>query len=252
MSDVAARYDPAEWQVRCDLAALYRLAGRLGMSDIVYNHISARVPGTDDEFLINPFGTLYQDMTASALVRIDRDGKVTDAHAPAEVRVNPAGFVIHSAVHMARPELACVIHHHTVAGMAVSAQRAGLLPITQHAMIFHGRIAFHDYESFASEIDERSRIAADLGPHDVMILRNHGVLVAGRSIGEAFHNAWHFERACEAQLAALAGGAELNQPAPGVAEKTADRMSRILAAHYDYFWQCSLRLLETPDRDYRA
>lgn len=248
-----ARYGSGEWQVRCDLAALYRLAARYGMSDIIYTHISARVPGTTDAFLINPFGMLFEHMTASALVRIDRTGAIVDPHAPPGTRVNPAGFNIHSAVHMARHDLHCVIHSHTVAGMAVSALAGnGLLPLTQHAMMFHERIAFHDYESFASEEEERARIAADLGDRDVMILRNHGMLVAGRSIGEAFHSAYHLERACQAQLQAQASGVRLNLPPAGIARKTADRMRRIPPAHYDLFWQSCLALLEAPPAGHRA
>jgi len=248
-----ALYGAEEWQVRCDLAALYRLAARYGMSDIIYTHISARVPGSEDMFLINPFGMLFEHMTASALVRIDRTGAIVDQHVPPGTRVNPAGFNIHSAVHMARHDLTCVIHSHTVAGMAISALKGeGLLPITQHAMMFYERIAFHDYESFASEEEERMRIAADLGDQDVMILRNHGMLVAGRSIGEAFHSAYHLERACQAQLDAQASGAELNLPPIDIARKTADRMQRIPPAHYDFFWQSCLALLEAPLPEYRA
>jgi ribulose-5-phosphate 4-epimerase/fuculose-1-phosphate aldolase len=247
-----ARYGAAEWQVRCDLAALYRLAARYGMSDIIYTHISARVPGIEHEFLINPFGMLFEHMTASALVRIDRTGAIVDRHAPAGTRVNPAGFNIHSAVHMARHEVACVIHSHTVAGMAVAAQEGGLLPLTQHAMMFYDAIAFHDYESFASQEEERARIAADLGDRDVMILRNHGMLIAGRSIGEAFHTAYHLERACEAQLKAQASGVALHIPPLDIARKTAGRMQRIPPAHYDFFWQACLDLLEPPPADFRT
>lgn len=239
-----------EWQVRCDLAALYRLADRYGMSDLIYTHISARVPGTHD-FLINPFGVLFADMTASALVRIDLDGQIVDETLRGQVRVNAAGFNIHSAVHRARADVACVIHAHTVAGMAISAQAQGLLPLTQHAMMFHGGIAFHDYESFASREDERARIVADMGDKDVMILRNHGMLVAGRSIGEAFHSAYHLERACQAQLMATAGGAALNFPNQGVPETTAERMRAITQEHYAFFFDASLALLASDRSDWR-
>ncbi len=249
MTGAAADHGQDEWAVRCDLAALYRLADRYGMSDLIYTHISARVPGTDD-FLVNPMGVLFGDMTASALVRVDRAGVVVDP-ARAGVRVNAAGFVIHSAVHEARPDLACVIHAHSAAGMAIAAQSGGLLPITQHAMMFHGGIAFHDYESFATELDERARIAADLGSRDVMILRNHGTLVAGRSIGEAFHSAWHLERAMQAQLMATAGGGVIHWPKPGVAEKTAQRMRAIPLPHYAFFFDACLALLAQDATDWR-
>ncbi|WP_404710350.1 class II aldolase/adducin family protein [Sphingomonas sp. MMS24-J13] len=245
-----ANMDPAEWQVRCDLAALYRLADRYGMSDLIYTHISARVPGTHD-FLINPLGTLFGDMTASALVRIDLDGVIVDPALRDTVRVNAAGFNIHSAVHRARADIACVIHSHTVAGMALSAQTRGLLPLTQHAMMFHDGIAFHDYESFATKEDERERIAADLGDKDIMILRNHGMLVGGRSIGEAFHSAYHLERATQAQLMATAGGAELNMPNQGVPEATATRMRAITQAHYAFFFESCLALLAGDRTDWR-
>jgi len=250
-ADVQNCCTPSEWRLRCDLAALYRLADRFGMSDLIYTHISARIPGSDD-FLINPLGVLFGDMTASALVRIDQQGEIVDPALRGRVRVNAAGFNIHSAVHMARPDIHCVIHSHTTAGMAISAQKQGLLPLTQHAMMFHNGIAFHDYESFATRADERERIAHDLGNHDIMILRNHGMLVGGRSIGEAFHTAYHLERACQAQLLATAGGAALNLPSPGVAEATAERMRAIPQGHYDFFFEACLALLSADRTDWRA
>ncbi len=245
-----ATVNAEEWQVRCDLAALYRLAHIYGMSDLIYTHISARVPHGED-FLINPLGVLFPDMTASALVRIDQDGEVVDPQLRGKVRVNRAGFNIHSAVHLARPDIACVIHSHTTAGMALSAQAGGLLPLTQHAMMFHDGIAFHDYESFATKEDERMRIADDLGDKDVMILRNHGMLVCGRSIGEAFHSAYHLERACQAQLLAVAGGAALNFPNAGVAEMTAQRMRAMTQEHYAFFFDACLALLAADRTDWR-
>jgi len=246
-----AKWGDAEWRLRCDLAALYRLADRFGMSDLIYTHISARAPGDHDRFLINPFGTLFKDITASSLVLIDGEGAIVDPHAAPGVRVNPAGFVIHSAVHLARPDIACVIHAHSDAGMAVSAQRDGLLPLTQHAMMFTGRVAYHDYRSFADRVEERAIIAGDMGDRDILILRNHGTLVAGRSIGEAFHHAWHLERACRAQIAAQSGGAALNLPNPGVPEETARRMAGIPPAHFEMFWNSCLELLD-GDREYRC
>jgi ribulose-5-phosphate 4-epimerase/fuculose-1-phosphate aldolase len=241
---------PEEWALRCDLAALFRLAARFGMSDIIYTHISARLPGDDHSFLINPFGVLFKDITASSLVKIDQSGANVDT-ADAEVRVNRAGFNIHSAVHMARPDLTCVIHSHTTAGMAVSAQKHGLLPITQHAMMFFEKISFHDYESFATQADERERIARDLGDNDILILRNHGTLVGGRSVGEAFHTAYHLERACEAQIMAQSGGAALNMPDEAVARATVQRMARMTQEHFAFFWNSCLGLLPREESDYR-
>ena len=244
---MSERYSATEWAMRCDLAALYRISGQFGMTDLVYTHISARIPGTN-EFLINPFGTLFQHMTASELVRIDSDGNITDPHAPKGRRVNKAGFVIHSAVHGARENVLCVIHSHTIAGMAVSAQKQGLLPLTQHAMMFHGRVGYHDYESFAVNTDERVRIARDLGDNDVLVLRNHGTLVTGRSIAEAFHSVMHFDRACEAQVMALAGGVALSSPSLEAAERTAEMARSVSDDHLDFVWRSSLKGL-TCDAD---
>lgn len=243
-------YNEAEWRIRCDLAALYRLADHFGMSDLIYTHISARLPGTE-HFLINPLGTLFAQMTASALVKIGPEGEIVDPDQRDRVRVNAAGFNIHAAVHLHRPDIGCVIHSHTVAGMAISAQQDGLLPLTQHAMMFHGRIAFHEYESFATQAEERGRITADLGRHDIMILRNHGMLVGGRSIGEAFHSAYHLERACQAQVMAVTGGAALHYPPEHVAAKTAQRMEAIPMAHYDFFFNACLGLLADDADDWR-
>ena len=232
----------AEWTVRCNLAKLYRLADMHGMSDLIYNHISMRVPGMEDALFLNPFGMLYSDVTASALVRIDHLGNPLD---DPKARVNRAGVVIHAAVHAARPEVQCVLHAHTVAGMAVSAQAEGLLPLTQHAMMFHGRIGYHDYQSFATADEERALIAHDLGTNDILILRNHGTLVCGRNVGECFHTAWHLERACQAQLMARAGG-RLHLPPADVMEKTSARMAAAPPEYYDFFWNACLDLL--PDR----
>ncbi|MPT46971.1 MAG: class II aldolase/adducin family protein [Sphingobium sp.] len=246
----ATHYNEEEWGIRCDLAALYRLADRFGMSDLIYTHISARLPGTE-YFLINPLGTLFGQMTASALVKVGPDGQIIDPQQRETVRVNAAGFNIHAAVHLHRDDIGCVIHSHSVAGMAVSAQADGLLPLTQHAMMFHGRIAFHEYESFATRQDERGRITADLGAHDIMILRNHGMLVGGRSIGEAFHSAYHLERAFQAQLHAMAGGAALHMPQISVAAETAQRMQAIPIDHYDFFFNACLGLLASDADDWR-
>jgi ribulose-5-phosphate 4-epimerase/fuculose-1-phosphate aldolase len=234
--------DRAEWAVRCDLAALYRLVAHHRMTDLIYTHISARVPGPEHHFLINRYGVLFHRMTASDLVKIDLDGNVLEAGSR---RVNAAGFTIHSAIHMAREDLGCVIHTHTAAGMAVSAQRHGLLPISQHALKFHGHLALHEYEGVALELDERDRLVRDLGPHKAMILRNHGLLVAGRTIAEAWNGIYYLERACQAQVAALAGGAELVFPPEEVRQKAAAVFNGEHALkHAQFAWESSLPLIE--------
>lgn len=167
---------PVEWQARCELAALYRLVAHFRMTDLIDTHITLRIPGPEHHFLINRYGVIFDRMRASDLVRIDQEGRVVDPAYEGH-RVNAAGFVIHSAIHMARPDLNCVIHTHTAAGMAVAAQKQGLLPISQHALKFYGKLAYHTYEGIALSLDERERLIADLGPHRAMILRNHGLLV---------------------------------------------------------------------------
>ena len=190
-----------EWQARVDLAACYRLVHHFGMDDLVYNHISARVPGEEGHFLINAYGMTYDEITASSLVKIDFDGKVVQDSGTG-YGINLAGFVIHSAVHRGREDVACVIHTHTPAGMAVSAMECGLLPLTQNAMFFSG-VGYHDYEGPAVDLDEQRRLVTDLGPHVAMILRNHGLLSVGATIPEAFITMYWLERACQAQVYAL-------------------------------------------------
>ncbi len=243
----------AEWQIRCDLAAFYRLVAHFRMTDLIYTHISARIPGPDHHFLINDYGVHFHEMRASDLVRIDLGGNVAGADANRSHRVNKAGFVIHSAIHAAREDLACVAHTHTAAGIAVSAQRHGLLPISQHALRFYGHLAYHGYEGVALETDERARLVADLGRHDAMILRNHGLLVGGRSIAEAWSNLYMLERACQAQIAALAGGAELILPPEEVRAHTAAQFrGPELLGQCDFAWAASLRLIEGQSSDWRA
>lgn len=242
----------SEWQVRCDLAALYRLVAHFRWTDFIYTHISARVPGPEHHFLINHYGVLFHEMRASDLVKIDLDGNIVD---PEErgMRVNQAGFTIHSAVHGAREDLTCVIHTHTQAGIAVSAQKGGLLPISQHALRFYGRLSYHGYEGVALELDERARLVADLGTNKAMILRNHGLLAAGESIPEAFINIYYLERACAAQIAAQSGGAELEFPPEEVRLKTAGQSNRPQSrAHCEWAWGSALRLIEGQGSDWRS
>jgi ribulose-5-phosphate 4-epimerase/fuculose-1-phosphate aldolase len=210
-----------EWATRVDLAACYRLVHHYRMDDLVYNHISARVPGEEGHFLINAYGMTYDEITASSLVKIDLDGKVVKDSGTG-YGVNLAGFVIHSAIHRGRHEVACVIHTHTPAGMAVSAMQCGLLPLTQNAMFF-SEVGCHDYEGPAVDLDEQKRLVRDLGGNDAMILRNHGLLAVGRTIPEAFITMYWLERACQAQALAVASNKELNLPKAETIKVTNDR-----------------------------
>ncbi|WP_244408552.1 class II aldolase/adducin family protein [Roseomonas fluvialis] len=234
----------AEWQARCDLAALYRLIAFHRWTDLIYTHISLRVPGPEHHFLINEYGVLFHEMRASDLVKIDLDGNIVGPHAVPRP-VNSAGFIIHSAIHAAREDLTCVIHTHTSAGIAVSAQEDGLLPISQHALRFYGRLSYHGYEGVALDLDERDRLVADLGQNRVMILRNHGLLAAGSSVAQAFLEIYYLERACAAQVDAQAGGGRLVLPPESVRQRTAAQSNRPGAEARDAFaWRSALRLLE--------
>ncbi len=249
---IPAGCDAAEWQIRCDLAALYRLVAHHRMTDLIYTHISARLPGPEHHFLLNQYGVQFHEMRATDLVRIDLNGRVVEQGGVSRP-VNSAGFTIHSAIHMARPDLACVIHTHTAAGIAVSAQKQGLLPISQHALKFYGHLAYHGYEGIALDLDERDRLVADLGPHQAMILRNHGLLAAGRSIPEAWSNIYFLERACQAQVAALAGGCELLTPPESVCVHTAAQYQGLSSPEgLDRLWQSCLRLVDDARLDYRS
>lgn len=209
---------PEEWKARVDLAAAYQLFHLLDMTDLIYTHMSARVPGSDNHFLINPYGLMFHEVTASNLVKVDITGKVVD---DSGAKANPAGFVIHSALYMARPDAGCAIHLHTVAGMAVSVQAEGLLPITQHSLRWYNRIAYHDYEGIALDTAERERLAADLGSHHSMILRNHGLLTVGRDVPEAAVLMYYLEQSCRTQIAAQSSGGVLVTPPAEVCEHTA-------------------------------
>jgi ribulose-5-phosphate 4-epimerase/fuculose-1-phosphate aldolase len=201
----------AEWATRVDLAAFYRLVAHFGMDDLIYNHISARVPGPEEHFLLNPFGLMYDEVKASNLVKVDLDGNIIG---DSPYRINPAGFVIHSCVHRGRPDLLCVAHTHTAAGAGVSAQAGGLLPISQTALLYKDLIRYHDYEGLALNMDEQKRLLADLGPTgQIMFLRNHGILACGRTIPECFVMLYYAEEACRIQVAAQAGGAVVTPPA---------------------------------------
>lgn len=246
------RMAKAEWEARVTLAACYRLVALYGMDDIVYTHISARVPASDrsgdEHFLINPFGTMFEEITASSLVKIDLAGKVI---APLGARVNEAGFTIHSAVHAARPDIGCVIHTHTRAGMAVSALAGGLLPLCQKSMLFHGRLAEHDYRGVAFDLAERESLVADLGRHKAMILRNHGLLTCGSDCAEAFSLMYQLEIACRVQLDVLASNRPHRLPSDAIAEKAAHQLESYPLPPSVLEWPALLRKLDRLDRSYR-
>jgi ribulose-5-phosphate 4-epimerase/fuculose-1-phosphate aldolase len=238
-----------EWKQRVDLAALYRIVAMYGWDDLIFTHISARVPGPEHHFLINPYGMMFEEITASSLVKIDTQGnKVQDSPYP----VNPAGFTIHSALHMNREDAHCVIHLHTVDGVAMASQECGLLPITQHAQSVFGDLAYHDYEGIALELGERERIVADIGDKNVVVLRNHGTLTIGKTCADAFMRMYYIEKAASMQVRALAGGMKPYNVNQGVAEKNAE----ITKTAFDgpisgLAWPALLRKLDRIDPGYK-
>ncbi len=241
----------AERAARVDLAACYRLLLLNRMADHIYTHATARVPGEEGRFLINAYGLTWDEITASNLVKIDVDGEKADV---GPERVNPAGFTIHSALHMARHDAACVIHTHTVAGMAVAALECGLLPLSQIAMQYTGDVAYHGYEGIALDLDERERIVADMGDKRCLILRNHGLLTVGRSVAEAYSLMHYLNLACEVQLRAQAAGAKLTLP-PGEIEAKVARQSEQMTQGDDDLsleWQAHLRRLDRLDPFYKT
>jgi ribulose-5-phosphate 4-epimerase/fuculose-1-phosphate aldolase len=215
------RVSPEEWKIRVDLAAAYRLVAYYGWDDLIFTHLSARVPGPEHHFLLNPYNLMFEEVTASSLVKVDMSGNPVE---PTPFVTNAAGFTIHSALHMAREDAQAVIHLHTPDGQAVSAHADGLLPLTQTAMAVREDVAYHDYEGIAVDLDERERIIADLGDKGAMILRNHGTLALGETVGEAFVKIYFLERACEAQVKALSAGREnLSNPPQGAPELAAEQ-----------------------------
>ncbi|MDG5496060.1 class II aldolase/adducin family protein [Niveispirillum sp. BGYR6] len=242
----------AEWRLRVDLAAAFRLVALYGWDDLIFTHLSVRVPGPDHHFLINPYNLMFEEITASSLVKIDVEGRAVD---PTPHMVNPAGFTIHSAIHMAREDAQAVIHLHTPHGQAVSAMRDGLLPYTQTAMIAHHDLAFHEYEGIATDLAERARLVADLGGHNLMLLRNHGTLAVGASIAIAFLRIYFLERACEAQVHMLAAGRDNLYPPPaGVADKVRQQSSGPMVdmAAERLAWPALLRRLDRANPGFRC
>jgi len=238
-----------EWETRVNLAACYRLMAEYGMVEMIANHISARVPGTHHEFLINPYGMLYEEMTASSMIRIDLDGNVL--FNATDYGVNQAGYVIHSAVHAARHDVDCIIHTHTLAGMAVSAMKSGVLPIAQSSMRF-ADIAYHDYEGVALRLEERDRLVQSLGNREAMVLRNHGLLTVAPSIPECFNNMYRLERACQLQVTTLSCNTELQMPPDEVVKYSNHQMQSGVRRRYGLLeWPAMLRKLDRKDPSYK-
>jgi ribulose-5-phosphate 4-epimerase/fuculose-1-phosphate aldolase len=242
--------DPLEWEVRCDLAAAYRLIAHYDMDDLIFTHLSARLPGKEHRFLLNPYGLMFDEMTASSLVVVDPEGHAIEKEE--ESKINNAGFTIHSAVHMSRDDAGCVMHTHTTAGMAVAAQDQGLLPLNQMSMAFHGDIAYHDYEGIALDLDERERLINDLGEKDVMILKNHGLLTVGRTVAEAFSNMYYMEQSCRLQIAATQGGAKVTVPSDNVAKHTAAQFNHSPDTKGQRVWKALRRKLDRISPDYAS
>jgi ribulose-5-phosphate 4-epimerase/fuculose-1-phosphate aldolase len=236
-----------EWEERVNLAACYQLVAHYGMTDLIFTHISARVPGEDNQFLINPYGLFFDEITASSLIKVDIDGNVLD---DTPFKINPAGYTIHSAVHGARHDVACVLHTHTTAGMAVSAQKQGLLPLTQNSLMFYNCLAYHGYEGIALDLDERERLVRDLGNSIAMILRNHGLLTVGGTVSEAFRRIYYLEKSCEAQIKALAGGSEIIIPPRDVCEHAVSQFQSF-GSRTTLEWPGLLRILDRKGSNYR-
>jgi len=250
-TDVKSQVSAEEWAIRVDLAAAYRLVALYGWDDIIFTHLSARIPGPEHHFLINPYNLMFEEITASSLVKIDVEGNPV---IETPYITNPAGFTIHSAIHMAREDAHAVMHLHTPHGQAVSAMEFGLLPHTQTAMIARHDVAYHDYEGIATDLEERERLVQDIGDKNAMILRNHGTLTVGATVADCFLRLYFLERACEAQVYMLAAGKEnLNTPPQGTPEKVKDQtnpqsmsaVSRMLA------WPALLRKLDRIDPGFR-
>ena len=244
---VRERVSPEEWAARVDLAAAYRLVAHYGWDDVIFTHISARVPGPAEQFLINPYGMMFEEITASSLVKVDLDGNIIE---PSAYSINPAGFTLLSALHAARHDVACVLHLHTVAGVAVSAQEAGLLPLNQTAMLVSGSLGYHEYEGIALDLDERPRLVADLGSKSVLLLRNHGTLAVGRTVASAFLTMYFLERACATQVAAMAGGAELHYPSDAVQQLVKRQAAMDGGGSAELAWAPLLRMLDRKNPGY--
>jgi ribulose-5-phosphate 4-epimerase/fuculose-1-phosphate aldolase len=249
-TSLRAQVSEQEWKLRVELAAVYRLVALYGWDDLVFTHISARIPGPEHHFLINPYGLMFDEITASSLVKVDQDcNKLSESPFP----VNPAGFTIHSCIHAVREDAGCVLHTHTRAGIAVSAQKGGILPISQQSTFVLGSLAYHDYEGVALRDEEKPRLQADLGKANFLMLRNHGLLTVGRTIADAFLSMYTFENTCRIQIDAQSGGGELVQVNPKIVEGIAAVMKTVTAGlGGNIAWPALLRKLERSDPGYMA
>ena len=244
-----AEVSAEEWQLRVDLAAAYRLIALYGWDDLIFTHVSARIPGDEHHFLINPYGMMFEEITASSLVRVDQEGNKID---PDDFDINPAGFTIHSAIHAVRDDATCVMHTHTTAGVAVSAQKGGLLPLSQQSLFPLSNLAYHDYEGVALREDEKARLQKDLGNNNFMILRNHGLLTTGGSIADAFLGMYILQRACEVQIQALSGNREMTPIPAGIVDtirQQAEQVTRGMGGQLA--WPGLLRKLDRIDTGFR-
>ena len=248
-SEIQKLVSAEEWQLRVDLAACYRLVALYGWSDLVFTHISARVPGPEHHFLINPYGLMFDEITASSLVKVDQQcNKIIESPYP----VNPAGFVIHSAVHAAREDIQCVLHTHTKAGIAVSAQKNGVLPISQQSTFVLASLAYHDYEGVAFRDDEKPRLQADMGTANFLMLRNHGLLTCGKTIADAFLSMYTFENTCQIQIAAQSGGSALTHVDPRIIDGVGQAMKVQSGGLGGMFvWPSLIRKLDRIDDSYK-
>lgn len=249
-ADVREQVSPEEWALRVDLAAAYRLVAQFGWDDLVFTHLSARLPGKEHHFLINPYGMLFEEITASSLVKIDPNGQPV---LETPYAVNPAGFTIHGAIHEAREDALCVIHTHSLNGVAVSAQRAGLLPLSQQSIFVLASLAYHDYEGVALRDDEKPRLVSDLGNKQYLMLRNHGLLTVASSIPDAFLFMYLFEAACTIQVRAQSGGGELIQIAPQIIETAIAQAAQVTRGSGGKLaWPGLLRKLDRSDPSFRT
>jgi ribulose-5-phosphate 4-epimerase/fuculose-1-phosphate aldolase len=257
MSAPSLRIDPQEWELRVQLAAAYRIIDHMGWSELIWTHTTVRVPGPEHHFLINPYGLRFDEVRASNLVKVDMNGAIIGDQSQ---EINPAGFVIHSAIHMMRPDVQCVMHTHTVAGMAVAALETGLLPISMYALGYFEGVGYHDFEGPSLDLDERQRLAANLGDKNVLILRTHGLLTCGETVAQAFVRMYRLERACQVQLAAQATGSPLITPPRNVCEISAERSDEFLATEggkgysrtANPEFDALIRLIDRKDPSYRT
>ncbi len=257
MSAPSLRIDPREWELRVQLAAAYRIIDHMGWSELIWTHTTVRVPGPEHHFLINPYGLRFDEVRASNLVKVDMNGAIIGDQ---NQEINPAGFVIHSAIHTMRPDVQCIMHTHTVAGMAVAALETGLLPVSMYALGYFERVGYHDFEGPSLDLDERQRLAANLGDKNVLILRTHGLLTCGETVAQAFVRMYRLERACQVQLAAQATGSPLIAPPRNVCEISAERSDEFLATDggkgYSRIanpeFDALIRLMDRKDPSYRT